>query len=114
MDATRARPRRLLVLVLGLAALVAWLAMVLTGVGADAAACAPPPEGYHSAPDPWTLVLSLGPGILAFLVAVYLAFGVRRVWLRWLLLVPCLALWWAVTIATRIFVPMSCGMSVPN
>jgi len=114
MDATAVRSRRLPVLVLGLAALVAWLAMVLIEGGGGAGACNPPPEGYHWAPEPWIYVWAFGPGVLTFMVTAYLALGVRRVWLRWLLLVPCLALAWAVTFVALAFMPFSCGISVPN
>jgi hypothetical protein len=114
MDATAVRSRRLPVLVLGVAALVAWLVMAVLVGGGGAGACNPPPPGYHWQPAPWTYLWGFGPGLLTFMVTAYLALGVRRVWLRWLLLVPCLALAWAVTFVAVVTMPFSCGMWVPN
>jgi hypothetical protein len=114
MDTTAVRSRRLPVLVLGLAALIAWLAMLLAGGGGSVGACAAPPEGYHVVPNPWTYLWAFGPGVLTFLVTAYLALGVRRVWLRWLLLALCLALAWAVTFVALVTMPFSCGIAVPN
>jgi hypothetical protein len=114
MDASAVRSRRPLVLVLGLAGLVAWLATVLLVGGGGAGACAAPPEGHHVVPDPRTYLWAFGPGVLTFLVTAYLALGVRRVWLRWLLLALCLALAWAVTFVALVTMPFNCGMAVPN
>ena len=114
MNATVVRPRRTWLPALGLVSLVAWFGLALLLGGGGTGACRPPPPGYHSEPATWTYLWMFGPGALTFLVTAYLALGVRSVWVRWLLLVPCLGLAVAVTFVALIFMPFSCGMFVPN
>ena len=105
--------RRTPILVVGLAALLTWLAFAVIGGGGHGA-CAAPRPGYHSVPSPWTYVWAFGPGTLTFLVAAYLALGVRRLWLRWMLVFLSIALAIGVTFVAVILVPSSCGISVPD